>query len=127
MEAKKNRSLSDLGDRIELIERRLENRRARLLDQAHESAHAAGDAVRRVAPIAAAVGAGLVAMYLVRGRGRRSPRYAFRGDDGFTPSEQRRTVRWASIAGILGTAFRIATSPQVRALVQHYRERHARR
>jgi len=114
---------SELTDRIATVERRLENRRARLLEDARESAHAASDAASKVLPIAAAAGAGLLAFYLIRGR-RSSARRAYRRyDDWDGAATPRRRVRWASIAGLLGTAVRIGTSPQFRAIVQNLRER----
>jgi hypothetical protein len=116
-------SHAELHDRIASVERRLEHRRARLLDDARESAQAASSAATKVIPIAAAAGAGLLALYLTRRRpaAQRYARYAY--DDFDRGVDQRRRVRWASLAGIVGTAIRIATSPQVRAILQQLRER----
>jgi hypothetical protein len=114
---------AELHERIAAVERRLEHRRARLIEDARESTHAASQAATKVIPIAAALGAGLVALYLTR---RRSPsaRYPRNDYDTYDRSAgTRRGVRWASIAGIIGTAIRIGTSPQVRAIIQHLRER----
>lgn len=118
-------SHAELHDRIASVERRLENRRARFLEDARESTQAAGHAATKVIPIAAAAGAGLLAFYLLKGRrsSRRHARYAYDYDGDDRRADQRRGVRWASIAGILGTAIRIGTSPQLRAIIDNLRER----
>jgi hypothetical protein len=127
MEATKTKpSHSEFHDRIASVERRLERRRARLLDDVRESTDAAGQAATKLVPIAAALGAGLLAMYLTRRRTHK-PRYLRYDDERYVPeSDQRRGVRWASLAGLVGTIIRVATSPQFRAIVQNFRERRAR-
>ena len=127
MEATKSKpSHAELHDRIASVERRLERRRARLIDDVRESTDAAGHAATKVVPIAAALGAGLLAMYLTRRRTPK-PRTIRYDDERYIPeSDQRRGVRWASIAGLVGTAIRIATSPQLRAILHNLRERRAR-
>jgi hypothetical protein len=65
-------------------------------------------------------------MYLTR---RRMPRSRYQPYDAYAyvpESDQRRRVRWASLAGIVGTVIRIATSPQFRAIVHNFRERRQR-
>lgn len=130
-------SYSEIHDRIATVERRLENRRGRLLDDAREAGQAATRTAARVFPYAAAAGAGLAAMMLARKLlakpKRRSwrdeyeeRRYRYRPRD-HDESETRRGVRWASIAGIIGTAIRIGLHPQVRSTVQHLVERYRRR
>lgn len=106
-------SHSDLHDRIALLERRLERRRARLLDHTHEAAAAASHAATYVLPVVAALGAGLVAMWITR---RRRPHASSR-------ATTRRGLRWGSIAGIVGSAVRIGTSPQARAVYGALRRR----
>ena len=119
-------SHSDLHERIASVERRLENRRTRLLEDARETTQAAGQAATKVVPIAAAAGAGLLAMYLMRRR-KPAPRYVRYDEYGYVPdADQRRRVRWASLAGIVGTVIRIATSPQFRAIVHNFAERRRR-
>jgi hypothetical protein len=106
-----------ISDRIAALERRLENRRARLREDASEATFAASRTARSVLPIAAAVSAGLLALWFTHRRPeppRRRSFYSSRIDD-------RRGLRWASLAGIVGTAFRIGTSPQVRALWRAFR------
>jgi hypothetical protein len=127
MEATKTKpkpSHADLHDRIATVERRLEHRRARLLDDVRESTDAASTAATKAIPIAAALGAGLVAMYVMRQRTpkARLERYYDELDEARNVN-QRRGVRWASLAGIVGTLFRIATHPQVRAVLQQFVER----
>lgn len=119
-------SHSGLHDRIAAVERRLERRRSRLLDDARESASAAGRTATKVVPVAAALGAGLLALYLTRRHAslaRPSRFSAFRARYADPP---RRAVRWAQLAGILGSVVRIGASPQLRALIQGYRAARAR-
>ena len=116
----------EINDRIAVVEQRLERRRTRLLEDLRESRDAAGQAANKAVPLAAAVGAGVLAMYLMRRRESR-PRAIRYADERYVPeSDQRRRVRWASLAGLVGTAIRIATSPQLRAIVQNLRERRGR-
>ncbi|HVF62766.1 MAG TPA: hypothetical protein VNE58_02080 [Casimicrobiaceae bacterium] len=113
-------SHSELHQRIKSVERRLERRRARLLDDFDETVAAAGRIARKGAPIVAAVTAGLIALYFTRRRATRVqvPSFsAFRARFGRGMDEPtRRSVRWASIAGTAGTVLKIVTSPQARAL-----------
>jgi hypothetical protein len=117
-------SHATLHDRIATVERRLERRRARLLEDASETASAARQSATTLVPIAAALGAGLVALYWMR---RRSvPRYsAYRAQ--YAPPPTRRAVRWAQLIGIIGSAFRIGTSPQVRAFWHGFQRARQRR
>ena len=121
----------NLGDQIARVERRLERRRMRFLDDLRESGDAASQAATKVVPVAAALGAGLVALYVTRKMTRKSPpppsyseyrRYTDRYAD-----PPRRSLRWAQLAGVLGTAFRIGTSPQVRAFWHGYQRARQRR
>ena len=59
-------SHSELHDRIALLERRLDRRRARLMEHTGEAAEAARHAAVYVLPVAVAVGAGVVAMWIMR-------------------------------------------------------------
>lgn len=116
-------SYPDLSERIKRVEQRLERRRTRLLGDARETADAATEIATKLLPVAAAVGAGLAALWLVRKRAA-PPRFA-----AFRPRQEapvRRGVRWAQIAGILGTALRIGTSPQARSLWHNLRSRRRR-
>lgn len=115
-----------LHDRIAWVERRLERRRSRLLDTARESAAAASRTATKFLPIAAALGAGLVALYFTRRR-RPLPRSYSAYRARYADPVPRRAVRWASLAGILGSVVRIATSPQLRALWYGYRRAKERR
>jgi hypothetical protein len=123
---KEKLSHGQLHDRIAAVEQRLERRRARLLDDAQETGTAASHAATRALPIAAAVGAGLLAMWMTR-RHRTSkvarPHYRVVEVE---PGDARRGLRWASIAGIIGSAIRIGTHPQVRAIVRNLGERRRR-
>lgn len=125
MEATKTKpSHAKLHERIASVERRLENRRTRLLEDARESTLAASEAATKVIPIAAAVGAGVVALLVARRftpKARRMRHYDELREARFP--EARRGVRWASLAGLAGTAFRLATSPQLRGIVKNLRER----
>jgi hypothetical protein len=113
-----------LHDRIATVERRLERRRARLLEDASETASAARQTATTFVPIAAALGAGLVALYWMRRRSN-MPRYsAYRAEYAHPP---RRAVRWAQLIGIIGSAFRIGTSPQVRAFWHGFQRARQRR
>lgn len=114
----------DLNDRISRVEQRLERRRARLLSDASEAVDAATDATAKVLPIAAAVGAGLAALWLVR---RRSAPRTYSAYRAMHAEPARRRVRWAQIAGILGSAIRIGTSPQARSLWHNLQARRRRR
>lgn len=117
-------SHSALHDRIAAVERRLERRRARLLEDARESTAAASQTATKVVPIAAALGAGLLALYFTRRRSRPRSYSAYRAQYVDPP---RRGVRWAQIVGILGSAVRIGTSPQVRAFWHGFRRARQRR
>jgi hypothetical protein len=114
---------ADLNDRIARVEQRLERRRARLLADAGETVDAATDTAAKMLPLAAAVGAGLAALWLVRKRSAPRTLGTFRPHE---PDPQRRRVRWAQIAGILGSAIRIGTSPQARSLWHNLRARRRR-
>jgi len=110
-----NLTHSELHKRIGQVERRLERRRTRLLHQSADATNAAADTATKVLPVAAALGAGLVALYFTR-KLRRPPALprtysAFR--DSY--AEPRRGLRWAQLVGLVGTAVRIGTSPQARA------------
>ncbi len=117
-------SHSELHERIAAVERRLERRRARLLEDARESAVAASHTATKVVPIAAALGAGLVALYFTRRRSTPRTYSAFRAQHADPP---RRGLRWAQLVGIIGSAVRIGTSPQVRAFWHGYRRARQRR
>lgn len=118
-------SHSELNDRIALLERRLDRRRARLMEDTEEATEAAKHAAVYVLPVAAAVGAGVFAMWIMRRQRRPTQRWADRWFASRRPSEAtvRRGVRWGSIAGIVGTAIRIGTSPQARALYHAVRRK----
>jgi hypothetical protein len=111
-------SHSELHDRIAAVERRLERRRARLLDDARESTAAASQTATKVLPLAAALGAGLLALYFTRRRSTPRSYSAYRARYADPP---RRGVRWAQLVGIIGSAVRIGTSPQVRAFWHGFR------
>jgi hypothetical protein len=113
----------DLSDRIARVEQRLERRRARFLNDASETVDAAADTATKLLPIAAAVGAALAAMWLVRRRSGPRTYNAYRAEQG---APVRRGLRWAQIAGILGSAIRIGTSPQARSLWHNLRARRSR-
>lgn len=117
-------SHSALHDRIAAVEQRLERRRARLLDDARESTAAAAQTATKVVPIAAAVGAGLLALYFTRRHSRPRSYGAYRAQYADPP---RRGVRWAQLVGIVGSAVRIGTSPQVRAFWHGFRRARQRR
>lgn len=112
-----------LNDRIARVERRLERRRMRFLGDASETVDAASDTATKVLPIVAAVGAGLAALWLVR---RRSQPRTYRAYHAMQGEPARRGLRWAKIAGILGSAIRIGTSPQARSLWHNLRARRTR-
>ena len=123
----------DISDRIAAVERRLERRRMRFLDDLRETRDAASQSATKVVPIVAALGAGLAALYFTRRfKDRHPPTYSeyrrytdrYRDRDADSP---RRGLRWAQIAGVLGTAFRIGTSPQVRAFWHGYQRARERR
>jgi hypothetical protein len=114
-----------LHARIALVERRLQRRRARMLEDAIETASAARQTATKFVPIGAALGAGLLALYLMRGRSN-TPRYsAYRAQYQNPPA--RRAVRWAQLVGVIGSAIRIGTSPQLRAFWHGYRRARERR
>jgi len=117
-------SHSDLHDRIAAVERRLERRRARLLDDARESTSAARQTATKVVPVAAALGAGLLALYFTRRRSNARSYSAYRAQHVNPP---RRGLRWAQIVGIIGSAVRIGTSPQARAFWHGFRRARQRR
>lgn len=123
-------SHSSLHGRIAAVERRLERRRTRLFDEARESTSAASQAATKVVPVAAAVGAGLVALYLMK---RRSaplppPRYSdYRAFREHYAEPPRRGLRWAQVLGLVGTAVRIGNSPQLRAFWHGYQRARQRR
>ena len=85
---------------------------------------AASDTAAKVLPVAAAVGAGLAALWLVRKRTAPRTFAAYRPPE---TTAHRRRVRWAQLAGILGSAIRIGTSPQARSLWHNLRARRRRR
>ena len=108
-----------LHARIALVERRLEHRRARMFEDAIETAAAARQTATKFVPIGAAVGAGLLALYLMRRRPS-PPRFsAYRAQYHSPPP--RRTLRWAQLVGIIGSVVRIGTSPQLRAFWHGFR------
>ena len=113
----------DLSDRIARVERRLERRRTRFLNDASETVDAAAETATKVLPVVAAVGAGLAALWLVRRRSGPQTYNAYRAQHA---APARRGLRWAQIAGILGTAVRIGTSPQARSLWHNLRARRNR-
>ena len=116
-----------LHDRIALVERRLERRRVRMLEDASETASAARQSATKFVPLAAALGAGLVALYLMRRRSSPpTPSYSAYRTQYHNPPP-RRSVRWAQIVGILGSVVRIGTSPQLRAFWHGYRRARERR
>jgi hypothetical protein len=117
-------SHSELHDRIAAVERRLERRRARLLDDASETAAAASQTATKVLPVAAALGAGLLALYFMRRRSTVRTYSAYRAQ---YADPRRRGLRWAQLVGIIGSAVRIATSPQVRAFWHGFRRARQRR
>ncbi len=117
-------SHSDLHARIAKVERRLERRRARLLADVRESTSAASHTATKLVPVAAALGAGLIALYFTR-RHSKPPTYSAYRTQYVDPP--RRGVRWAQIAGIVGSAIRIGTSPQVRAFWHGFRRARERR
>jgi hypothetical protein len=117
-------SHSELHDRIAAVERRLERRRARLLDDARESTAAASQTATKVLPVAAALGAGLLALYFTRRRPRARTYSAYRAQ---FAEPRRRGLRWAQLVGIIGSAVRIGTSPQVRAFWHGFRRARQRR
>lgn len=121
-------SHSALHDRIAAVERRLERRRARLLEQARESTAAASDTATKFLPIAAAVGAGFAALYLVRRFTKRPAlRPTFSAYRAGYVDPPRRGLRWAQLVGIVGTLARIGASPQVRAFWNGFRRARAQK
>ena len=124
-------SHAGLHGRIAAVERRLERRRTRLFDDASESTFAASQAATKVVPVAAAVGAGLVALYLMKRRATPPPppRYseyrAFR--EHLDADSSRRGLRWAQILGLVGTAVRVGSSPQLRAFWHGFQRARQRR
>ena len=118
-------SHSALHDRIALVERRLERRRVRMLEDASETASAARQSATKFVPLAAALGAGLVAFYFMSRRVAPPSYSAYRAQYHNPPP--RRSVRWAQLIGIIGSAVRIGTSPQVRAFWHGYRRARQRR
>jgi len=125
-----SKSHTSLHGRIAAVERRLERRRTRLFDDASESTFAASQTATKVVPVAAAVGAGLVALYLMK---RRSaplppPRYSdYRAFREQYADPSRRGLRWAQILGLVGTAVRIGSSPQLRAFWHGFQRARQRR
>ena len=118
----------DISARIASVERRLERRRTRLLDDFRESTGAASQAATKVVPVAAALGAGIVALYLTRKfTARRPPPPTYSEYRARYGEPQRRGLRWGQLAGVVATAFRIGTSPQFRAFWQGYRRARERR
>jgi hypothetical protein len=120
----------DISDRIAAVERRLERRRVRLLDDLRETKDAASRSATKVVPIAAALGAGLVALYFTRRATshRPPPTYSeYRRHVDRYEDPPRRGLRWAQVAGILGTAIRIGASPQARAFWHGYQRARERR
>ena len=115
-----------LSERIEEIERRLERRRNVLTEDSQEAATAASETFSRVVPIAAVVGAALAGLWVgsrvTGGRRRR------REVQQVSPSTAttRRGLRWASLAGLLGSAVRIGSSPQARMVWNAVRRRRDR-
>jgi len=123
-------SHSGLHGRIAAVERSLERRRTRLFDDASESTFAASQAATKVVPVAAAVGAGLVALYFMKRRSAPSPppRYSdYRAFREQYADPSRRGLRWAQIFGVVGTAVRIGTSPQLRAFWHGFQRARQRR
>src|SRR5687767_12797971 len=124
-------SHSLLHGRIAAVERRLERRRTRLFDDARESTFAASQTATKVVPVAAAVGAGLVALYLMKKRSAAPlppPRYSdYRAFREHYADPPRRGLRWAQILGLVGTAVRIGSSPQLRAFWHGYQRARQRR
>jgi hypothetical protein len=123
-------SHSFLHDRIAAVERRLERRRSRLIDEASETTHAASQAATKVVPVAAAVGAGLLAMYLMRRRAAPPPPPSYSAYRNFREhyaDPPRRGLRWAQLLGLVGTAYRVGTSPQLRAFWHGFQRARQRR
>jgi hypothetical protein len=116
-------SLSAIKDRIQTLEQRLENRRVRLQEDTDEAKTAAVVTARKWLPVAAAAGAGLAALWFTRRNVRSSrgyvPQYVPYGE----AQSARRGVRWASLLGIASTAYKFATSPQGRLLIDSVRRR----
>jgi hypothetical protein len=115
----------NLSDRITRVEQRLERRRARFLADAGEAVDAVADTSTKVLPVVAALGAGLAALWLLRRRSTPRTYSAWRAQQQAAPAA-RRGLRWAQIAGILGSAIRIGTSPQARSLWHNLRARRTR-
>ncbi len=116
-------SHSELHDRIASLERRLERRRLRLLEDTKEATSAASQVAAYALPAAAAIGAGALAVWLTRRRRRTPIRMSFRNPFVSDRAATRRGVRWASIAGLVGSAIRIGTSPAARAAFNALRRR----
>ena len=123
------KSHSFLHDRIAAVERRLERRRSRLFDDASESAFAATTTATKVVPVAAAVSAGLVALYFMKRRSTPPPPPSYSQYRAFREyaDQPRRGLRWAQILGVVGTAYRIGTSPQLRAFWHGFQRARQRR
>jgi hypothetical protein len=115
--------MTAIKDRIQSLEQRLENRRIRLREDTDEAKVAAVVTARKWLPVAAAAGAGLAALWFTRRHVRSSrgfvPQYVPYGEAQAT----RRGVRWASLLGIASTAYKFATSPQGRHLIDSVRKR----
>ena len=119
----KDTALAPIGERIQALEQRLENRRQRWREDTDEAKVAVQVSARKWLPVAAAAGAGAAALWWTRrGRnGRGTLQYVTAGDA--ARLAQRRGVRWASLLGIASTAYKFATSPQGRLLVDAVRRR----
>lgn len=117
-------SPSELHARIANVERRLERRRARLLADFRETSAAGSQTAMKLVPVAAALGAGLLALYFTRRRSKARAYSAYRAQSIDPP---RRGLRWAQLVGIAGSLVRIGTSPQVRAFWHGYRRARERR
>jgi hypothetical protein len=121
------KSSAAIADRIHSLEQRLENRRVRLRNDVDETKLALGTTTRRWLPVAAAAGAGLAALWLVR----RSPPQPSLLQRFTAPWQQpvepvnRRGVRWASLLGLASTAYKLGTNPHVRAFLGGLRRRRA--
>jgi hypothetical protein len=120
-----------LSGRIAAVERRLERRRTRLFDNASESTLAASQAATKVVPVAAAAAAGLAALYLMKRRATTPPpppRYSdYRAFREQYADPSRRGLRWAQVLGLIGTAVRIGSSPQLRAFWHGFQRARQRR
>ena len=112
-----------LSERIEQIERRLERRRHLLTEDSQEAATAASETMSRVVPIAAVFGAALAGLWVgtrvIGGRRRRPAQHQHAP----SAATARRGLRWASVAGLVGSAVRIGSSPQARMVWDAIRRR----